>query len=159
MNFYIKQKISLKDKFNIFDEKQNLIYQINGKFMSLKNKLEMIDVDGKPILNAQKKVFSFLPKYFIYDGKEEVASVKRIFGFRPRFHIEVQNKEMYVEGNLFAHAFEITDHGQPVATIKKKLISWGDTYEIEILSEENVELFLFVVIVIDQVIEAARRRN
>jgi uncharacterized protein YxjI len=45
-----------------------------------------------------------------------------------------------------------------VASISKKIISWGDTYEIEIKNEEDKELFMFVVIIIDQVVHERKRR-
>ena len=47
MKFYIKQKVfTLKDKFDITDEHQNLKYQVKGKFMSISNRLELLDTSG-----------------------------------------------------------------------------------------------------------------
>jgi uncharacterized protein YxjI len=39
-----------------------------------------------------------------------------------------------------------------VTSISKKIISWGDTYEIDVVDENNLELLLFMVIIIDQVV-------
>ena len=64
---------------------------------------------------------------------------------------------MRLDGSLFAHSFTIYENDEVVATIRKKIISWGDTYEIEIFVEENVELLLFTVIVLDQVIHERKR--
>lgn len=159
MKFYIKQKVfSLKDKFNILDENQILQYQVHGKMMSLSNKLEFKNDKDEVLLRAQRKVFSFLPKYFIFDNhNQEVAEIKRLFGIRPRFNLTVRYKDLDVSGSLFAHSFVVEDNGITLATISKKIISWGDTYEIEIYKEEDIELLLFVVIVLDQVIH--ERRN
>lgn len=56
MKFYIKQKVfSLKDKFTIMDEAQNVIYEVKGKFMSIKNKLELADKDGVTLLRSEEK--------------------------------------------------------------------------------------------------------
>lgn len=159
MKFYIKQKVfSFKDKFKILDESQELQYEVKGKFMSLSNKLELVDKLGNPVLRAKRKVLAFLPKYFIYNLKgEEIATIKRIFGFRPRFTLSALRTDLEVEGSLFAHSFGIFDHGNEVATISKKIISWGDTYEINIIDEENTELFLFIVIVLDQIIHERKQ--
>lgn len=160
MKFYIKQKVfTFKDQFTIMDENQNLQYQVKGKFMSITNKLELLDKNGEVLLRSNKKVLTIMPKYFIYNLRdEEIATIKRIFGFRPRFNISALKKELTVDGSLFAHSFNIYDEGKVVASIQKKIISWGDTYQIEILDEENVELFLFVVIVLDQVIHERKHR-
>jgi len=154
MKFYIKQKVfSFKDQFKVMDEEQNMIYQIKGKFMSIKNKLELQDKNGEVLLRSNRKVFTFLPKYFIYNLRnEEVATIKRLFSIRPKFDLSIMRRELTVDGSLFAHSFNIFDNGQVVASIQKKIISWGDTYEIEIFEKDDIELFLFVVIVLDQVI-------
>ena len=160
MKFYIKQKVfTLKDKFDIYDENQTLQYQVKGKFVSITNRLELLNSAGDLALRSNRKVLTLLPKYFVYNREnEEVATIKKLFALRPKFNISILNKEFYLEGNLFAHSFEILDRGEPVASIKKKIIAWGDTYEIEIYSNENIELFLFVVIIVDQVIHESKRR-
>ncbi len=159
MKFYIKQKVfTLKDKFNITDDQQNQLYQVKGKFMSIKNKLDLLDKADQLVLHAEKKVFSFMPKYFIYDPKmQEIAQIQRRFGFRPKFYISVLKKDFRLEGNLFAHSFTILDRDTVVATISKKIFSWGDTYEIEVEEQENVELFLFVVIILDQILHEKKK--
>ena len=121
----------------------------------------MLDKSEQLVLHAKKKVLSSFAKYFIYNYKdEEVAIIQQKFNlFRPKFSIHVMGKEMQVEGSLFAHSFTVMDAGTVVASIEKRVISWGDTYEIEIYDKENVELLLFTVIVLDQVIHEKRNRR
>ncbi len=162
MKFYIKQKVfSLKDHFNIMNEAGEVEYQVKGKFMSISNKLQLLDKSDKLILHAKRKVLSLLAKYYIFNHKdEEVAVIQQKFKlFRPKFSIYVLGREMEVEGSLFAHSFTIMDQQKVVASIEKRIISWGDTYEIEIYDEENIELLLFTVIVLDQVIHEKRNRH
>lgn len=154
MKYYIKQKVfTFVSSFKITDKDQNERYSVQGKFMSLSNKLELLDSRGNTILRAQKKILSFLPLYYIFNQNGEVvATIQRVFGLTPKFKLIINNKEYNVSGTFFGHSFEITDRNETVAYIHKQFISWGDTYEIEILCESDEELFLFVVIVIDQVI-------
>jgi uncharacterized protein YxjI len=161
MKFYIKQKVfSFKDKFNITDENQNLKYQVKGKFMSIQNKLEMLDDKEEVLFTSKKKLLRLFPKYLIFNpGEQEVASIVKKFSLRPKFDLSILNKEQTVDGSLFAHSFNINDNGRVVASISKKIISWGDTYEIEIFEEENVELYLFVVIILDQVIHERKNHH
>jgi uncharacterized protein YxjI len=160
MKFYIKQKVfSIKDQFNITDESQNLQYQVKGKFMSITNKLELLDKSGEMLFRSNKKVFTLMPKYFIYNNRnEEVATIQKKFSLRPKFNLSMYRERLTVEGNFFAHSFSVFNNGQLEASIQKKIISWGDTYEIDIADEENAELYLFVVIILDQVIHERKNR-
>jgi len=161
MKFYIKQKVfSLRDKFKISDESQKELYQVAGKFLSISNKLELQNIDGSMVLHAKRQVLSFLPKYFIYSPHDdELAIIQRKFAFKPKFEIRVGDLNLTVDGSLFGHSFHILDEDQIVASIQKKIISWGDTYEIEVFNESNLELYLFIVIIIDQVIHEQKNRS
>ena len=161
MKYYIKQKVfSLRDKFLIKDYAQNDLYQVEGKFMSLTNKLQLMNMDGSQVLNSKKVLFRFLPLYHIYSNHdEELATIKRKFAFKPKFEVTVGNKEFEVVGSFFAHSFTIKSGMQEVASISKKVFSFGDSYEIDIFDEVQKELFLFIVIIIDQVIHEQRKRN
>ena len=161
MRFYIKQKVfSIRDKFRILDESQRELYVVEGKFFSIKNKLELLNINGSQVLHAEKKVLSFMPRYTIFSPHgDALAVVQRKMALRPKFIVEVDNEELQVEGSFFGHSFNVLRSGNVVASIQKKIISWGDTYEIHIADELNVELYLFIVIIIDQVIHEQQKRN
>ncbi len=154
MKYYVKQKVfSLKDQFYVMDQSGKEVYGVKGKFMSLSNKMELLNMNGSQVLNTQKKVLTFLPKYFVYDPHGELlAEIKRRIGLRPKFTIMLGDKELNVEGSLFAHSFGIFEDGNEIASISKKVISWGDSYEIEIHDESKTELYLFIVIILDQIL-------
>ncbi|MDC0558958.1 hypothetical protein OAO42_00950, partial [Candidatus Izimaplasma bacterium] len=56
-------------------------------------------------------------------------------------------------------SFGVIKDGNEVATISKKVMSFGDNYQIEILDERNKELYLFLVIIIDQVIHENQKKG
>ena len=161
MKYYVKQKVfSLKDKFTIKDYSQNDIFQVEGKFISISNKLQLLNMDGSQVLNSKKQLFRILPLYRIFSNHdEELAVIKKKFSFRPKFDVFVGEQEYKVEGTLFAHSFFISKDEVEVASITKKVFSFGDSYEIDILDETRKELFLFIVIIIDQVIHESQKRN
>jgi len=161
MKYYIKQKVfSLKDKFTIKDYSQKDVYEVQGKFLSLSNKLELLNMDGSQALNAKKKLFRFLPVYNIYSNHdEELAEIKRKLAFKPKFEVIVGLDEYQVEGTLFAHSFQIYKDEVEVASITKKVLSFGDTYEIDILDETKKELLLFIVIIIDQIVHENKNKS
>ena len=161
MRYYIKQKVfSIKDKFKVTDENQNELYEVKGRFMSLSNKLELKDMNGSVLFLAKKKILSFMARYSLFDDQgTEVALIKRKLSLRPNFDLSIMGKDLSVEGSFYGHAFDIVDQENVVASINKKYLSWGDTYEIDIHETEHNELYLFVVIIIDQVIHEKKRRQ
>lgn len=161
MRFYIKQKVfSLKDKFKVLDETGRELYAVEGKFLSISNKLQLTNMNGSEVLHAQKKLFRMFPSYEIFDPHNNLlATVQKKFSLRPRFVVSVGGEELQVEGSFFGHSFGVVRNGSEVASIQKKIISWGDTYEINILDELNVELYLFIVIIIDQVIHEQKQNS
>jgi uncharacterized protein YxjI len=154
MKYYVKQKIfSLKDQFYIMDQSGKEVYGVKGKMFSLSNKMELLNMNGSQVLSTNKKILAFLAKYFVYDPHGELlAEIKRKFGIRPRFQIIMGNQVYSVEGSLFAHSFGIFDGSNEVASISKKVLSFGDTYEIDIHDDTKTELFLFIVIILDQIL-------
>lgn len=162
MQYFIKQKVfSFKDKFNITNEAQETLYQVEGKVFSIKNKLSLFNPTGDVVLEASKKLFQFLPKYTITtpDGQELAKVHKRFTLLRHKFSVFAGNQELIVTGNIIGHNFEIEKEGQFVASIKKKLFSFGDSYVIDIRDEVNQELYLFIVIIIDQILEEAEAKR
>ncbi|MCK5388484.1 MAG: LURP-one-related family protein [Candidatus Izimaplasma sp.] len=162
MKYYVKQKVfSLRDKFTIKDYSQNDVFQVQGKFMSLTNKLELLNMNGSQVLNSKKQLFKLFPVYRIYSNhNEELAVIKKKFSFKPKFEVILGGHDEYqVVGTLFAHTFSILKDGVTVAEIIKKVFSFGDSYEIDILDESKKELFLFIVIIIDQIIHEGEKNQ
>lgn len=161
MKFYVKQKVfSLKDKFFIKDEEQKEVYQVQGKYMSISNKLELQNLEGEVILKSNRKILSFMPTYYIYGKDDELlVTIKKKFAVRPKFQVVKGNTEYQVEGSFFAHNFFIQDGDRMLASIEKKVFSFGDSYEIDIQDEREKETFLFIVIIIDQIIHEQKRRS
>ena len=161
MKFYVKQKVfSFKDSFKVFDENQTPVYQVTGKFLSLKNKMELQDMSGNIRYRSDKKVISILPTYYIYDESgKQVVTVKKKFSIKPKFDVDIYGEHAKISGSFWQYNFEIeTDRGI-VATIRKKLLSFGDSYEIDIVDDKNLELLLYLVIVIDQVLHEEKNHG
>jgi uncharacterized protein YxjI len=161
MQYFIKQKVfSLKDKFDVLNENQEPVFSVEGKMFSLKNKLEFSNMNGEVLFYAEKQLFKLFPEYFIFNNHgEQVAVVKKKFGFTPKYEVYEGNHSIQVQGNFIAHSFEITKNGSRAASIQKKLISWGDSYMIDIADQGSAILYLFITIVIDQVAQAAQSKH
>ena len=153
---YKKQKVfSLTEQFRYLDINERLIYQARGSFFSLPKKYQLLDINNTPLITVSRRMFTFMPKYDITSIKnnQHIGSINKRFTFgRPRFDlIDSQGNNYIVQGSLFAHNFQIFNpHNQLVIEVRKKIITWGDTYEIMVdESQINIIIAMGIVLAID----------
>lgn len=154
MKLYIKQKIfSWKDRFTVYDEAGNDKYYVEGEFFTLGKKLHVYNLQGTEVAFIEQKVFSFLPRYFVYTNGTQVAEIVKQFSFfRPKYTIEGLGWE--IDGNFWQHDYVITQNGNPIVSIMKEWMTWGDCYELNIADAKDEIVSLAVVLAIDCVLAA-----
>lgn len=152
MRYYIKQKVfSFKDKFNIYTVDGNPQYYCESKFWAIRKKFHLQTVAGDEVAFIIQKFLCFFPTYFIQKHGETVATVRKQFSFvHPRYIVPELGWE--IKGDFWQHNYEIKKGFDIIATVSKKWISWGDTYEIEIHHDSDVENVLSTIIIIDAVL-------
>lgn len=153
MRLYIKQKVfSWVDRFNVKDETGFDRYFVEGEF-SLGKKLHLFDSKGEERAFIQQKVFSLLPRYFVFVNGMQVAEiVKELTFMHPKYSIDGLGWE--VTGDFWAHDYEITQNGRSIVTIHKQWMTWGDCYEMDIADGSDEITALSVVLAIDCVMAA-----
>ena len=156
MKLYIKQKVfSFNDKFTVKDEYGQDKYYVEGEFFTLGKKLHIYDMAGNEVAFIQQKVFSFLPRYFVFVGDRQIAEIVKQFSFfSPKY--EVLGLDWQVAGDFTAHDYEVTDNGRPVVLIHKEWMTWGDCYVLDIAPGADEIVSLATVLAIDCVISQAR---
>lgn len=155
MNLYVKQKVfSWGDKFTIYDENGNDMYYVEGEVFTLGKKLHVYDLAGNEVCFIHQKVFSFLPKYYINRNGIDIAQVIKQFTFLHQSYY-TDGFDWTVEGDFFAHDYQIEDSGNIVARISKQWFTWGDAYEISIEHGYDDINVLAVVLVIDACLAAS----
>lgn len=149
MKLYMRQKVfSWVDRFTVKDEAGADKYIVEGEFFSLGKKLHVSDVYGKEVAFIHQKVFSFLPKFFVFVNGLQIAEIVKEFTFlRPKYSIEGLGWE--INGSFMAHDYEITQQGRPIVNIHKQWMTWGDCYELDIAKEQDEIIALAVVLAID----------
>ncbi|MGX7125638.1 LURP-one-related/scramblase family protein [Enterococcus viikkiensis] len=146
---YIKQKVfSIGEKYTVMNENQEPRYYVKGSFLKIPKTFTIEDEQSREISKITKKVISLLPKFFVeMNGKEAIEISKHLTFLKAKYAISAEG--LTVDGNWWDMDFEVSQHGQKVAEINKRWISWGDTYEISIFDEALEELIISLVIAID----------
>lgn len=148
---YIKQKVfSWGDKFKIYNEFGDAVFEVKGEVLSLGKKLHIYDRNSEETAFIHQKLLTFLPKYYISRNGEDIAEVVKEFTvFKAKYNIKQFGWE--VNGNVTDHQYQIKKGNKVIAEISKKWLSWGDTYEIDASPAEDIVNVLCVVLIIDAV--------
>ena len=154
MKLYIKQKVfSWGDKFTVKDEAGHDRYRVEGEIFSFGKKLHVYDSNGTEVAFIKQEVWSWMPRFYVFCGDRQVAQIKKEFTFfLPKYHIDGLGWE--INGSFMAHDYEITKNGDPIVTISKEWMTWGDSYELNISDPRDEIVALAVVLTIDCVMAA-----
>lgn len=121
---------------------------------SFGKKLHVFDMGSVERAFIQQKVFSFMPRYFVFiDGRQIAEIVKELTFLRPKYSIEGLGWE--ISGDFWAHDYGVLQNNRAIVTIHKAWMTWGDCYELDIADEDDENVALSVVLAIDCVMAAA----
>lgn len=148
---YIQQKLfTLGERFSVKDKNDEDAYWIEGSFMKVPKTFSVMDIRRNELAQITKKVWSFLPTFFVDVVGEEQITIRKEFTFlKAKYHIEAKGIE--VQGNWWDMNFQVLKHGEIVGAVQKKWLSFADHYILSIYDEEMEALLISLVVAIDYV--------
>jgi uncharacterized protein YxjI len=156
--YVIRERLfRLGEDSDIIDEAGRPVLHVDGKVMSLHNRLILSDPAGHEVGQVQRKLAALRPTYQITLGGKDVAEVRKhmFTAFGERFTIGVHGAgELELNGDLLDHEFTIGRDGQPVATISKRWLSMTASYAVDVAPGEDDVLILASVLALDLAIDA-----
>ncbi|WP_294754320.1 LURP-one-related family protein [uncultured Ruminococcus sp.] len=156
MKFYFKQKVfTFRQRSEIFDEQGNVAFTAVGEIISLGRKMHIYDNMKNEVAFIQQRLLRLLPRFSVYIGGQYTADIVKEFTLlKPRYYIE--GIDWQINGDFFEHDYSISCGGQYIASIHKRWMSWGDSYEIDIAYDRDIVMALAVIIAIDCVIDQSQ---
>lgn len=155
MKLYIKQKLfSFKDRFNIKDENEVDVLQVEGKIFSFGKQLSIQTMGFEQVAYVKQKVLNFLPTFEITVNDEVHILKKQFTFFKPAYALPSLN--IRIEGNFTQHQYTILREDLVIANISKAFFSFVDSYEVEILDNQDMNIVIAIVIAIDAVLSMER---
>lgn len=148
MKLYINEKVfSLHDKFFIYDENGNNVYEVSSKFPSYWKKTMICDMDGNKLLDIKQVPLKKPAAYDIYEDGEFALKISGIAGWFSRNYelsngYRVKSKSFPLKAKIYNEKDEI------IGTIIKKNFSLGDKYEIEVFEERHELLAIAITVAI-----------
>jgi uncharacterized protein YxjI len=151
---------SIGDDFDITDDDGRVVYHVDGKVFTLRNRLVIEDPEGREAAAVERRLVALRPTYAITIGGEKAADVRKHFftPFRDRFTIDIPGPgDLEVTGDLLDHEFTVQRDGEEVARVSKRWFSLRDTYGVQVVDGEDDLLVLASVLAVD--LALARERG
>ena len=151
--YIIREKMfRLGEDSDITDESGEPVLQVEGKIMSLHQRLILRDPAGREVAQVHHKLVAFRPTYEITIDGENAAEVRQhlFTPFHERLTIDLPGAgDMEISGDLVDHEFTIQRDGQTAATISKRWLSLTASYAVDVAPGENDLLILASVLALD----------
>jgi uncharacterized protein YxjI len=151
--------LRLGEDSDITDETGRPVLHVDGKVLSLRNRLVVRDPAGNDVAEVHRRLVALRPTYEVSIGGEKAADVrKHLFTpLREKFTIDVPGPDdLEMRGNLFDHEFTIERGGRTVATVSKRWFSIRDTYAVDVAQGEDHLLILCSVLALDLALDRER---
>ncbi|MBU2665065.1 LURP-one-related family protein [Actinoplanes bogorensis] len=161
--FVIREKFfSIGDDFDVLDEHGNKVFHVDGKVLSIRDKVVIEDASGQEVATLHRHLVSLRPTYEIRIGGEKAAEVrKKLFTpFRDKFTIDVPGPDdLEMKGDLLDHEYVIERGGEEVAAVSKRWLTIRDTYAVQISAGVEPLLIIGAVLALDLALERAEDKK
>lgn len=162
MKVLIRNKaISFGGASRVLNEDKELIYNVKGKFLSLRRKKRICDLGGNVLYRVQNKLFSIMDHsaYIMDADKHKIARVSRkLFDVKGNYIIRDCADEIMVEGHFFGNESKIFKNGQVIGTVRRDVNLIADHFTLE-ADEENIPFLIALVIAIDNISDKKSRQS
>lgn len=158
MKLYINEKLfSIHNKFYVKDELEKDLYEISAKIISIGTKVKIFDMKEKELVYIEQDLLHLTSNYNVYIKNELICNIsKKIQLFKNDY---ILDNDFRVEGDFLMLNFSIFNKDKKIGSIKRKFISIGDKYELEIKNKKDILIVLSIIVAIAYDIERKQRIN
>ena len=129
-----KAKITVLDKYEVTDNKGNVLFNVKGELISIGKRLRIDDASGRELASVYKKKIAVRDKYVI-SMKASDVDVFRIDTMRKVPEYRAKELGWTLKGDFGRKDLKITEGLHTVAHIKPKALSFGETLKMDVRNE------------------------
>lgn len=145
----IQKALSLKEKYEVYDGDTLKYYIERRKLVSSKPAYDISVESGVVASAAVTETGSPLVFNLTFNGED--AGEVRYDGVSGINKLIYEAKGIEIDGNSMLTEFSVKDKDKKIiGTVKKKIVSFKDTYDIEFASEEDSLLMVMFALLIDE---------
>jgi len=153
LDFYMKQKaISIKPKFDMFDENEEVVYHVEGDLSRLNFSIKK---DGEEVIKLKKKPIPVAPEYVLIAGGKEIGKIRRKIRLtNPELSGTINGQSASIIGNLMGSDFDIKVGSVSVGQVDTTSQSWSDCYRVKVFDESYKDIMAALTIICDNVVDS-----
>ncbi|MBV8301776.1 MAG: LURP-one-related family protein [Candidatus Dormibacteraeota bacterium] len=161
MRYVVREKFfRLGEDNTITHEDGTPAYRVDGRALTLRNHMDIYDMQGSPVGAVQRKLVSMLPQFEItlQDGSMAVLH-KQLSFLHQRWTLTAGSDAIDLDGNVLQHNYSFTRNGAQLASVSKAWVALTDTYGVDIADGENDVLILGAVLGLEADQDSEQHRN
>jgi uncharacterized protein YxjI len=151
--YLIRERLfSMGQDSDVTDEDGRPVLRVDGKALSLRERLVLRDPDGREVAEVRRKFVATRPTYEVSIGGEEAARIrKKLFTpFGDRYTVDIPGPDdLELVGDLLNHDYAVRRGDEVVATVSKGYFTIRDTYAVDVAAGENDLLILASVLALE----------
>lgn len=157
MKLFVQNKlVSLGGSSRVFDEKEQDVYKVKGKYFTVTKKKFIRDLEGNNLYTVRNKYWHFIKKScFIIDNEgNKIAKIyKKPFTFKPDYRVEGFKDEIEIKGDFLSWTLDIIKNGKTIGTIRREFNLFKDCFVLETEDTEDMPFMVALVIAIDNILD------
>jgi uncharacterized protein YxjI len=151
--YLIRERLfDVGDDFDITDESGKPVYRVDGKVLTLRDRLVIEDLSGREVAAVHRQLVALRRTYTISIGGEKAAEMKKklFTPFVDKYTIDIPGpNDLELRGDLLDHEYSVERDGREVASVSKKWFRVRDTYAVRVAEGEDDLLILAGVLALD----------
>jgi uncharacterized protein YxjI len=140
------------DDFDITDESGRTIYHVDGKVLSLRDRLVIEDASGQEVASVHRQLVALRQTYTISIGGQKAAEMKKklFTPFVDKYTIDIPGPhDLTLRGDLLDHEFTVEQDGREIGSVSKRWFKIRDTYAVQTVEGADDLLILAGVLALD----------
>lgn len=159
MKLQMKAKIaSIHNKIKILDEHGTPVYHVQSKVISIHNTTYLTDADGDEVAKITAKVVSLHDTHLIEMRDGTAVELQSELFHLTKDVLNIDALGWQILGDVVQHNYQLVDErGQILARTHRKWMTLHNTYEIEVVDEEQMDLIVAVLVALDKIVMDRQR--
>ena len=145
--------ISIGDDFWIENESGHRVFRVDGKILRISKTYVFEDMAGNILCRIKEQLLTIRDKMEIEDsdGRQLAVVMKALISpLRDHWMVKVRSgPDLDVQGDILDHEYAVNQGRHKIAEVSKKWFRLTDTYGVEIADGQNDILILAVAVAMD----------
>lgn len=148
MKLYIKQAVfTLGESFTVKDENGFDVFYVKGSFLSIPKSFKIYDVNQNQVASIDRHLITFLGGYDIKTNNESVTLLRQMALFTQAY--KIKGIDWKLRGDFLNFNYQVVSGNRLIMQLKKHWFTWGDSYELNIVDDNDAILALCIAICVD----------